>query len=265
MMLQRLLALLLLVVGGLIAIDVVARSRTAAEVSDRTVASIVDPDNDEPRRRAAIEILPGATAPPAGAPSIEMQARLAIRRRIEREGARVYLDSLLAATDSTLVRWPDRPDRMFTVGYYADTAVVGWDSTAINDVRAALRGWDSNEANIRLREIRDSSVADIKVQWVHFLDTAQTGITQLTWSPDGRIQGATITLGLRQGRDTVVIPAWGRRRVALHEIGHALGLPHSTREGDAMFPSSPQSSPSRRDQATLLLLYAVPHGPLRLP
>ncbi len=264
-MIQRLLYLLLLVVGGLIAIDVATRTRASSIISERTVASIVDPNADEPRRRAGIEILPGATAPPAGAPSIEMQARLAIRRRLEREGSRVYLDSLLAATDSTLVRWPDRPDRTFTVGFFADTAVAGWDPTAIDDVRTALRGWDSNEANILLREIRDSSVADIKVQWVRFLDSSQTGITQLTWSPDGRIQGATITLALRQGRDTVVMPSWGRRRVALHEVGHALGLPHSSREGDAMFPSSPQSSPSRRDQATLLLLYAVPHGSLRLP
>jgi predicted Zn-dependent protease len=52
---------------------------------------------------------------------------------------------------------------------------------------------------------------------------------------------------------------------AVHELGHAMGLPHSADSGDVMFPVTRVTTVSGRDRATARLLYALPPGSLRGP
>ncbi len=53
--------------------------------------------------------------------------------------------------------------------------------------------------------------------------------------------------------------------MALHEVGHALGLPHSDRPEDLMYPTTRRPELTPRDIATIQLLYHLPTRSIKWP
>ncbi|MEP6473217.1 MAG: matrixin family metalloprotease [Gemmatimonadota bacterium] len=180
--------------------------------------------------------------------------------RLTGAGSQIYLDSLLSASDSVLRRWPEAPGRPLTVAVMppADEPLV---TDLADDVQRALEGWTGLGLGFRFATTPDTTDADIVVRWVSRLQKNRTGQTDLTWDQLGAVRHSSILLALR-GPDGALLDQSARRTVALHEMGHALGLPHSADPGDVMYPASRQSGLSRRDRETLSLLYSLPFGSL---
>jgi hypothetical protein len=95
-----------------------------------------------------------------------------------------------------------------------------------------------------------------------FLGEDRAGQTDLKWTRDGAIHSAAITLARRDSGGRV-LPEAVLHAVAVHEVGHALGLAHSPSTADVMYGVTNTAVPSARDAATLALLYQLPLGTIR--
>jgi hypothetical protein len=135
--------------------------------------------------------------------------------------------------------------------------VPAWTPEDQEIARSAFRSWEQVGLPVHFVEVLDTTGAAMIVRWVPHFSIDRTGQTDLTWDETGRIHHATIQLALEDsgGRP---ISADGLRAVALHEVGHALGLPHSSQPADLMFPTTRHPVMTERDLATIRLLYSLP-------
>lgn len=256
-MLRRFLVAILLL---LVTLAVVARLRDLLR-APMTVA-VAPRDSSPPdltlsrqagdhRGRSAIE----NRTPPV---LLDSTARLTIRQQLGAEPERHYLDSLLLSSDSIIRHWPTERD---AVPYaLVPGGPPGFLPGMVHEVRDAIDAWQSAGVGLRLIETSDTTQALLIVHWADTLGAERGGFTDVTWDRGGRIRKADIYLATRASSTGRPLLPGTRRAIALHELGHALGLPHSNHSDDAMFPVAEASAPSDRDRFSLRLLYRLPTG-----
>jgi hypothetical protein len=236
-----------------VAADVVRHAVKRSDARERTVAAA----------GAAIDrSVDAVAAAPASAASLDSANRAAVLRRIAEEGAWTYLPAMLLESDSMLRRWPDAPAGRLLRVAVTRQAVTGFRDAFLANVAWAVARWNAVGLPVGLEQVPDTAGADIVVSWVDRLDSNRTGRTVVTWRRHGEIVHAQVTLATHTPDGRLVVPSQ-MAALALHELGHALGLGHSPLEDDALYPRTSAEVLTARDRRTAAVLYSLPPGSLK--
>lgn len=248
-MLRKLLATILIV---LVALGVYSQVRKAmlAQPAAASAPAPVDLTLDAraPRRSGGLS---------SSLPLLDSITRLTVRQQIATEPERHYLDSLFTGTDSLVRHWPPELE---PVGFAIIPGGPGYLDEMTHEARGAVDAWSSAGSGLRLIETSDTSTALLTIRWVDTLGGERGGYTDVSWDRSGRIRKAQIYLATRATITGRLLTSESRRDIALHEIGHALGLPHSSVATDVMYPVAQNPEPTNRDRFSLRLLYQLPTG-----
>ncbi len=135
--------------------------------------------------------------------------------------------------------------------------------------RAAVRGIQSWQNKpfpliIQDRATTQGDEVDVRITWTSQLDGSALGTTKTRWESLPPSQGyvdVDVVLATRNPfSNRFELSTAQVELVAAHEMGHALGLPHSDRTEDLMFPTNTASRLTARDYRTVQALYKLPNG-----
>lgn len=186
-----------------------------------------------------------------------------IRNALIAYASETYIGELFAAHDSTNFRWPERTRDPLRV-WIQPSALDGFTAAHLTTVRDAFDPWVSTGIPVAFDFTEDSTRAEILITWVARYESRTTGRTRWVRDRHGWITGAGIELALAQPDGRVLDDA-AVRAIARHEIGHLLGLDHTTDEINIMSARIRVSELSEADRATVRLVYKLPPGRLRTP
>jgi hypothetical protein len=242
---QRLLILVIVALAALLAVGTVRRSRATGTSGTSGSAG-------------------SSVAGAAATGALDSARRSAARALVARRIGQTYLDSLLVSTDSLVRRWPDRGGAPVRIALL-EGGSPDYGARMAGFVREAAGRWEAAGTGWRFGFTGDSANADIVVRWrVSFANGNQAGVTDLRWTNAGPVRHAYVSLATRNEGDSLFSDE-ALLGAAIHELGHAMGLPHSADSADVMYPVTRVTTVSERDRATARLLYALPPGSLRTP
>ena len=158
-----------------------------------------------------------------------------------------YIVDVLSVQGFEVVRWPEAEHTPLRVWIGDGSHLAGWRPTFPAMVRSAFTEWAAQGIPIRVVFVKDSARAQIRVNWVDHFGHDVSGRTTLSTRRSDGVARTDVQL----------------RAIALHEVGHALGLQHVQDDHTSiMSPRVDVFELSSADRATVRLLYSLPTGRL---
>jgi hypothetical protein len=188
--------------------------------------------------------------------------RADIIRRVRDGEAGTYIGDILRLRDSSLARWPDRHGIPLSIWIQPRSTVKDFTTSYTASVRAAFQEWGALHLPIRFTFVDDSAEAEVHITWIDHFNEPISGRTRWARDDDWMITDANIILAVHHNQGEQ-LDQEAMRAMAMHEIGHLLGLDHTTDSLSIMAPKVRVRQLSAADRATVRLLYALPSGPLR--
>ncbi len=246
----------LFAVGGFVGVQAWRAPRRTKAVAD---AAASDSAAASAESSSGLSSVRKSSLPPPGPKDYSEISRLLI----ESKGA-TYMDAILAARSGNVARWVERRGDPVTVWIQPTTTLHDFWPDFKDRTRDAFYTWAASGVPMRFLFVDDSSKAEVHVVWVDRFNDSAAGKTYWARDKNWWIVGADIEIALHrptgEAYDSQMI-----RTIALHEVGHLIGLDHSPNPDDIMSAAVHVMALSSSDLRTAALIYKLPPGAVTKP
>jgi hypothetical protein len=209
----------------------------------------------------AVPVSPNETvvSSAAEAPARDVSA---IRARLALNQHGTFVGEILARRDSNLARWADRRARPVLVWIDEHSPLAAPGQDLASNVRQAFYDWSAAGLPLAFTFIADSARAEVHVTFVDHFAELMSGRTLWTRDVHWWILKGDIQLALHSGSG-MLLNGDQLHAIALHEVGHLLGLDHTSNRAAIMAPRVSALALTPEDIATMRLIYQFPPGSVK--